>query len=196
LDVLKRLIPRIKNNLFEKMVQLHLKTSQLPLCLMEISDELKPLIVAIVVVCMTSQIPLYKYFSRIISQGPKDLNFPVLKDANSIHTRVYRLLLACACFESTIQRPQTNVDMNAVLAHQQYINNDILVSKCPNPNCRIPFDFWSGCFSVRCDKCASVFCGWCFALCGRDAHPHVLVCPYNPNRNNYFGSEAQYKAVR
>ena len=76
----------------------------------------------------------------------------------------------------------------------------MLTPKCPR--CSSAFAGFDGCFALKCAYpeenaaaaasaatalrnggalrfCGAGFCGWCFELCGNDAHAHVLACPHN-----------------
>jgi serine/threonine protein kinase len=82
-----------------------------------------------------------------------------------------------------------------VLMHRKHIEEEILLSKCPRPDCRRAFYDFDGCFAVSCGSCPCKFCGWCLLDCGDDnAHPHVASCSEKPpNADPFFGSMQDFK---
>ena len=57
--------------------------------------------------------------------------------------------------------------------HHDHIVNEILLNWCPRPDCRQPFDEFSGCLALTCFRCNAAFCALCFKDCGNNAHAHV-----------------------
>ena len=72
------------------------------------------------------------------------------------------------------------------------ICNDILTNKCGNPNCRLSFLDFDGCFAIKCESgCQCYFCGWCMDFYDQDyhiAHHHVRTCPKSYNPGSYFAT--------
>ena len=77
--------------------------------------------------------------------------------------------------------------------HRLYIAENILTLSCPR--CKVPFIDFEGCFAVGCNACNCQFCAWCLTDCGKDAHPHVKVCPKSLAPGGYFGQLVQFNTV-
>lgn len=58
------------------------------------------------------------------------------------------------------------------------IRDSILTLQCPRDG-QVFVDF-EGCLSLACSRCQCVFCGWCLADCGVDAHDHIEQCAVKP----------------
>jgi len=82
-----------------------------------------------------------------------------------------------------------------VLMHRKHIEEEILLPRCPRPDCRRAFYDFDGCFAVSCGSCPCKFCGWCLLDCGDDnAHPHVASCSEKPpNADPFFGSMKDFR---
>jgi hypothetical protein len=82
-----------------------------------------------------------------------------------------------------------------VLMHRRHIEAEILLPRCPRPDCRRAFYDFDGCFAVSCGSCPCKFCGWCLLDCGDDnAHPHVASCSEKPpNADVFFGAWKDFK---
>uniref|UniRef100_A0A0G4I7D5 RING-type domain-containing protein n=1 Tax=Chromera velia CCMP2878 TaxID=1169474 RepID=A0A0G4I7D5_9ALVE len=65
------------------------------------------------------------------------------------------------------------------------------------PRCKQQFVDFEGCLALSCSRrqcgAGAAFCGWCFADCGRDAHPHVRQCAENPGADPYYASVAEFE---
>jgi hypothetical protein len=73
-----------------------------------------------------------------------------------------------------------------VLVARKHIIDKILTLACPR--CGVAFDVFDGCYSVKCGSCPCIFCGWCLADCGNDAHAHAAQCYNKPPGANLFGT--------
>jgi hypothetical protein len=73
-----------------------------------------------------------------------------------------------------------------VLVARKHIIDKILTLACPR--CGVAFDFFDGCYSVKCGSCPCHFCGWCLADCGNDAHAHAAQCYNKSPGANLFGT--------
>lgn len=88
---------------------------------------------------------------------------------------------------------ETCIDSQALV--QKHRRNIVESFNMKCPSClKVFFDF-TGCCALRCG-CGCNFCGICLIDTKGDAHPHVRTCPKNPNRNEYFLSEAQLAVVK
>eukprot|EP01038_Epipyxis_sp_PR26KG_P004257 gene4257-6036_t len=156
-----------------------------------------------VAICVTSLstggvVPLMNFLGRIVS-GPFREIISFAAQQNQIlplSTHIKRFLFSALMLGSIVQTPLPNVNAAEIQRHANEINDMILTTRCPGAECGHAMDFWDGCFSVTCKNCNACFCGWCFTLCGNDAHPHLLVCGVNPNPGSYWGTEAQYRDIR
>ena len=68
-----------------------------------------------------------------------------------------------------------------VRAARKHIESNLLLMKCPNPDCRKPFLDWSNCAALTCqDKkgngCGTKFCCYCVKTFPGDMHQHVFDC--------------------
>ena len=77
-----------------------------------------------------------------------------------------------------VEREVANSLQAARLRHRNYIIEELLAIKCPNPLCKMVFimdnDF-DDCFALQCARCRSHYCGWCLKNFGKaDAHAHTL----------------------
>jgi hypothetical protein len=77
---------------------------------------------------------------------------------------------------------------NEAANHVKHIQEEIFNLRCPR--CSAAFFEFDGCAAVVCGSCRCGFCGLCLQDCGNDAHEHVRQCPKNPEKNNYFVSDA------
>ena len=77
-----------------------------------------------------------------------------------------------------------------------YVEENLLMLRCPNPRCRAPFGDFDGCFAVECAHCRYWFCAWCLDFHGTndEAHWHVANCPQNqmPDKS-VWGSVADFE---
>lgn len=89
---------------------------------------------------------------------------------------------------------QTDKQLCRVLDAKKYVEEEILLLKCPL--CRAAFNDFDGCFALSCRMCPSRFCGWCLVDCGVDAHAHVrLPCaemPAQHRRDPLFQSQVDF----
>jgi len=71
------------------------------------------------------------------------------------------------------------VEERAVQLARKHIE-DSVYPHCPK--CQAQFEWEGGCASMTCTVggCGSVFCVWCQADCGSDAHGHSAACPHKP----------------
>ena len=81
---------------------------------------------------------------------------------------------------------------------------DMMILRCPNEACKVPFADFSGCLAFTCGDvdmpqlggCGRAFCGWCLELCGDDAHPHVIsgTCTRQPAhlKKSYYGEKLDF----
>jgi hypothetical protein len=78
---------------------------------------------------------------------------------------------------------------------QMLFNNitDLWILRCPRPNCKAPFDSFTGCFALTCSHCSCGFCALCLRDCGSDAHAHVAACGAGQLHGTYFGSSLQFE---
>eukprot|EP00658_Telonema_sp_P-2_P041060 TRINITY_DN29367_c0_g1_i1.p1 TRINITY_DN29367_c0_g1~~TRINITY_DN29367_c0_g1_i1.p1 ORF type:complete len:597 (+),score=99.06 TRINITY_DN29367_c0_g1_i1:199-1989(+) len=87
-----------------------------------------------------------------------------------------------------------------LLKTRRHIENEIMVLRCPNPQCRLVFTDFNNCAALVCAAedpsgtkrggCGCHFCAFCFQDCGADAHEHVANCGLN-----IYGSVFVEKAV-
>eukprot|EP00756_Hemistasia_phaeocysticola_P018806 Hpha_TRINITY_DN15619_c4_g3::TRINITY_DN15619_c4_g3_i1::g.99383::m.99383 len=65
--------------------------------------------------------------------------------------------------------------------------------KCPR--CGQVFANFDGCFALTCPQreCRAAFCAWCLEDCGKDAHAHVIRCPFSQSGGRLFASNIQGK---
>eukprot|EP00930_Biecheleria_cincta_P057473 TRINITY_DN43405_c0_g1_i1.p1 TRINITY_DN43405_c0_g1~~TRINITY_DN43405_c0_g1_i1.p1 ORF type:complete len:1004 (+),score=217.85 TRINITY_DN43405_c0_g1_i1:45-3056(+) len=76
-----------------------------------------------------------------------------------------------------------------VLVAVTHIREEILMLKCPRPDCRQAFVDFDGCLALKCSRCNCGFCGWCLKDCGTDAHEHVRSCRHKPrNADVYYAT--------
>jgi hypothetical protein len=83
--------------------------------------------------------------------------------------------------------------------HVSFIRDNLMIPQCPNPNCRVSFLDFSGCFAVTCTNCQAGLCGYC--LVGtedEDPHQHVGRCEFRKkhfpetNSNPFFPPDGSF----
>ena len=81
----------------------------------------------------------------------------------------------------------------------EHIANELILPRCPNPDCRIQIPDFEACSALQCGRilnregveeviggCGANFCGWCCTTgCAifrtkSECHAHVRTCPFNP----------------
>lgn len=164
------------------------------------NESMKHIWISVVILSLTSEnTTILSNFGDMIMQQqnrPRKYIFPSdhPSNDNDIGNPILRLLYSSSALAYAVQQLNAQVNSEEIRKHSQHILNHILMDKCPG--CKGAIEDWPGCFSVTCDHCQSIFCGWCFKVCPGDAHPHVLNCPHNPQQGNYHGTKEQFKKVR
>ena len=80
------------------------------------------------------------------------------------------------------------VELETLIA-RKHIEEEIMLLRCPNQQCRRAFVDFNGCAALTCrgaggePGCGANFCGFCLVDCGADAHAHVANCPLNPSED-------------
>jgi Protein kinase domain len=99
-------------------------------------------------------------------------------------------------FNARLRAIELRMGQNASVRQlRDYVVEKILTLHCPA--CDQAFIDFTGCFALRCSRCNAGFCAWCLAHCNRDAHAHVLQCPWNNAPDGgYFGTEHQFKQAQ
>ncbi len=81
---------------------------------------------------------------------------------------------------------KTVLEMEVMIA-RKHIEEEIILLRCPNGECRQVFFDFNGCAALSCRGdggeagCGANFCGFCLVECGADAHGHVANCSLNPS---------------
>jgi hypothetical protein len=91
----------------------------------------------------------------------------------------------------------SQVERDQIAEFLTYIGDNLILPRCPNEQCKKPFDDFEACAALKCEPdeggCGTYFCAWCLqaqvggqvSTARSECHAHVRLCPLNPTNNVY-----------
>jgi hypothetical protein len=96
----------------------------------------------------------------------------------------------------------SQVERDQIAEILAYIGDNLILPRCPNAQCKKPFDDFDACAALKCEPdvggCGIYFCAWCLqaqvgvadasgqvSTARSQCHAHVRCCSLNPTNNVY-----------
>lgn len=97
--------------------------------------------------------------------------------------------------QAALERQRIELTQSSLVTlHVAHIRERILIDRCPG--CALgPVGYDGGCFAMRCPRCDTKFCAYCFAGGHDNTHTHVQQCEHNTHARGDYNSPASMDPV-